>query len=153
MSFPKGYQLHVTTWENDGDFYQTEILSGLTEADVRFYLDLANRFKSRNQSGKSGMGNGEVTAKQLLELAQDLITKHPGISRSIKLDWIDAIDKVENHDEELDLDCAEMIYTLVTNIIGYPAESIDVMNFCRVFDSFEVYYFPEDVMSVTEKFH
>ena len=28
-TIPKGYQLHVTSWENDGDNYKTEVLSGL----------------------------------------------------------------------------------------------------------------------------
>lgn len=40
-----GYQLYITSWENDADNFRTEILSGLTKEDVRFYLHFLNHFK------------------------------------------------------------------------------------------------------------
>jgi hypothetical protein len=42
---PPGYQLHITSWENDADNYKTEILSGLTKEDVQFYIHFLSHFE------------------------------------------------------------------------------------------------------------
>lgn len=50
-NIPAGYQLHVESWENDGDNYKTQIMNGLTLADVNFLLDVGKPFTRRGRWG------------------------------------------------------------------------------------------------------
>lgn len=138
---PAGYQLHVTTWENDGDHYNTEIISGLTEADVRFLLDVAKQFGSRN-STTPGLGNGSVKGEQLVALLREKLADHPEISDDIKQVWSEGSDE-------------DIAYDILTDLLlGTPQEEgyFDELYFCRVFDDFKVYYFPETIKDVTQSF-
>lgn len=45
-SIPAGYQIQITSWENDADNYNTKILSGLTKEDAKFYIEFAKLFKT-----------------------------------------------------------------------------------------------------------
>jgi hypothetical protein len=154
---PVGYQLHVTSWENDADDYGTEIISGLTEADVRFLLSIAKQFTSRHGSG-SGLGNQGNSSSVLVKLIEQALTDHPSISDDLRSVWIlegvpDLEDLEELDDDELDDlggDATEMISTLLgsTSNDCYTCEP----NFCRVFSSFEVFWFETPVPDVTSKF-
>ena len=37
---PAGYQLSVVSWENDGDHYNTEVMNGLSEEEVKFLVEI-----------------------------------------------------------------------------------------------------------------
>lgn len=80
------YQVDFTTWENDGDYYKTLSVYLTTEADVNFYKDLANRFKSRNKD-YHGMGNDDCRWDVIDEIVEDLIAEHPNMSENIKEEW------------------------------------------------------------------
>lgn len=155
---PAGYQLHVTSWENDADDYGTEIISGLTEADVRFLLSIAKQFTSRHGSG-GGLGNQGNSSSVLVKLIEQALTDHPDISDDLRSVWIlegvpDLDDaELELDDDELDElghDATEMISILLgsTSNDCYMCEQ----NFCRVFSSFEVFWFETPVPIVTSKF-
>lgn len=45
---PAGYRLTITSWENDGDHYQTIVVAGLTTARVRFIIELCKLFRSHH---------------------------------------------------------------------------------------------------------
>lgn len=60
-NIPAGYTLTITSWENDADNRADKTLHGLSEADVRFYLNLLNRFRS-HRSG--GLGNEDCEREQ-----------------------------------------------------------------------------------------
>ena len=150
-----GYQIHFTTWENDGDARRTTIWSGIQNSDdVKFLLALAGAFVSKN-SGKQGLGNGETDAGQLTNLINGLLTKH-------HVSW-DLSQLFEQEKEDLDLDdegdvdvLADRWYNLLCDrILGQPVEEMyhyDYVRFCRVFDGAEVYYFPDNVHNVTNQF-
>lgn len=141
-NIPVGFQLHVTTWENDADHYRTEIISGLSEDDVRFLVSIAQEFKSRNGSPK-GLGNGSVDGEQLRELIREKLFDHPNISEDVRTTW------QEGADDE------GAAYSLISDmLLGTPQEEgyWDEGNFCRVFDGFQVFYFPEAVRDVTANF-
>ena len=85
---PAGYQLHIKTWENDADHYLTQVISGLTEEDVKFHLFIVSHFYSRNGfSFKRGLGNGSIPEGTLIELIQSAVTKFPNISDSTRDMW------------------------------------------------------------------
>lgn len=157
---PAGYQLHVTSWENDADDYGTEIISGLTEVDVRFLLSIAKQFTSKHSLADSGLGLGNQGNSSLVlaRLIEKALTDHPDISDDLRSVWIlegvpeDLDDEDLDEDEFGDLgkDAAEMISTLLGSTTNdcYMSEP----NFCRVFSSFEVFWFETSVPDVTSKF-
>ena len=149
-NIPAGYQLAVTTWENDGDANLTKYLYGLSEDDVRFYIDLAQRFSSCNNHKNRGLGNDGVRSEVLAELFSEVLTKHQNISLGLKNDLIECIE----HDTEDDE--GSWCYEFLTDkLLGYPVDefySYEYENFCRVFSGFEVHYIPSEIIDVTEQF-
>lgn len=140
-----GYQLHITTWENDGDSYKTKILSGLTEADVKFYIDIASRFKSdgmRTNRGLYFLGNQYVPTEKLADLIEECLNIHPDITAEIRTHW-----------EEFLADPTDPMEWF-NNILGSPDDEYyyDYKNFCRVFEEFEVFYYPQSVANATALF-
>ena len=133
-NIPAGYRLTIHTWENDGDCYTTQVIDGLVEKQVRFYIDLAKRFVSENDQGSPGLGNAAHDTGMLLAVFNDVAKQHG----------------YNDH-----LLSEEDIYDWLTeHILGYPVCDgyCDEGPFCRVFDSFTVHYIPEEIEDVTEKF-
>lgn len=55
----KGYNIHITSWENDGDFYNTKVKVIQTQEEAKFYLEWLNIFGSRHnwKDRPAGLGN------------------------------------------------------------------------------------------------
>lgn len=140
---PAGYQLHITTWENDGDSYKTKILNGLKKEDVDFYLSIVKNFTSKNDHRRRGYGNGSINEKDLENIISNALATSPHLSKDIRDVW-DAIP--ENPDYKSDWN-----YESLTELLGTP-EQYDDLYFCRVFESFKVYYIPTHINEVTSEF-
>lgn len=150
---PAGYQLHIESWENDGDARKTEIMSGLTVEDVKFVLEICSQFKSKNSFNKSGgrnLGNGDVDGAVLLEVLSEALENHPNISQTVREQF--TVDEI-GHDG-LDEDDAEyMAYEIITeNLLGRAENEYYDGMFCRVFDRFKVYHYETPVEEVTAQF-
>lgn len=116
------YELKFTTWENDGDDYNTigKILT--TIEDVNFYRTLANKFISCHSYGQAGgFGNEEVSEETLQEIVQDHLEEHPNISEKVRQEWVKAISEEGVYDKL----CAEMLSDPVQYDYG----------FCRVMET------------------
>lgn len=50
----QGYRLTLKTWENDGDNYNSHVEEGLSEPEVRFWVDIFEAFTSGSEE------NGEI---------------------------------------------------------------------------------------------
>lgn len=146
MNIPAGYQLHITSWENDGDDYKTTILSGLSEPDARFYVDLATRFSSVNNWKTPGLGNEEIDAEGLTELMIEVLHVHPDISDTLRDAWLPAtrFSSVEPYD------FPKMYRQLCKNVLSNPVQYEGY--FCRVVETIEVYYYETPVVNVTIPF-
>jgi hypothetical protein len=56
-----GYLLKITTWENDGDNYNTKELHGLSEMETNFVIDVCELFYSCNGWGAEDVfGNADA---------------------------------------------------------------------------------------------
>ena len=146
LNIPQGYQIEITTWENDADYYQKQILNGLTESDVWFYQKLLSRFKSVNHSN-DGFGNSDehqVQDEDLEEWVRSVLDDHPHVSESTYQLWSEALDKKEVRDQIMD--------KLLGHTVDYD------YGFIRVFESMSVVYVAEpivikkSVLDVTEEF-
>jgi hypothetical protein len=153
---PPGYQLHVTTWENDGDHYQRKILSGLTEKEVRFYVDLGERFKSGSNNGMKTLGNHGHATEVLVDEVKRMLVKHPDLPTKTITMWQEAISNTEgckDNCQDCEIDCDAKIHGILCDtLLGHTVEYDYETNFCRVFDNFEVFYVPERAENVTHKF-
>ena len=57
---PAGYRVTISSWENDMDACQDEILEGLTKERVEFLVDLCGLFKSKSCSTKTKQYHGNM---------------------------------------------------------------------------------------------
>lgn len=147
-SIPKGYQLQIHSWENDADHPGVEILNGLSKEDVKFYVDLLSTyFGSHNRPGnKETFGNGmDTDMGEVAAAIQKTLAKHPKVSSDVKrtFDFSDIDEEDEDYEDRISDACREVMDDLLGGSEDYDF---------RVFDSFEVYYYPEAVSSVTAKF-
>ena len=53
----KGYTITVTSWENDGDYYQTNTMTVQTEEEARKIAKLCNELFISCNNGEGGIGN------------------------------------------------------------------------------------------------
>jgi len=128
-TIPKGYRVTVVSWENDGDNYNTKVISGLNKADVSFYIDLC----------KLLMGEyGNLYEPGASELSEFRSALHEIFVRHDKVDKGDSVE--ESGDWGMDY-----LYEL-----GLTAGEF----FTRVCDSFKVELIPENItfQDVTKEF-
>lgn len=133
---PVGYRVTVTSWENDADNYNTEMLEGLSENAVKFVIDLCKLCYSQNNwKGPKGFGNmydpSEGEMEGFLEAIQGVIDSHPDHG----MEYCDTPDGVmETIISELGLSGGEY--------------------YVRVLESVKIEYVPEEITleEVTDKF-
>lgn len=149
---PKGYQVHITTWENDGDNYSTQILSGLTAGDVTFYIAIASKFKMYREPE---IGNSYVPAEKLAEIISDILKQsRPTLRPEVVQPWVEALEKFTADEKDEEEWAADFIYENLLELLGSPSEFYcDEPNFCRMVESIKVFYIPEDCEDITDEFY
>lgn len=156
---PAGYQIHVTSWENDADSYATKIVSGLTEADVAFLVGVLGICHSRNGRSKMGIGNGALEgdkAELLIDHVTELLTLRAN-DKSPTLDaWREALaDEIRDGEEADEFIPGSHFYELLVEFLGYPYEELyrcEYTNFCRVAQTIEVFHLKEAAKNVSKQF-
>lgn len=173
-----GYQLHVESWENDGDNSKTEITSGLNETDCRFLIFLAASF-GWNVAGGSKMdhvfGNDENTNHGFWLLYKEALETYPGVSDKYKVAMpteadilmYDEFSELRYNDpakgdpkyatvqgyNNITVHFLDFFNNLICSLLGYPGEGYDdFSNFHRVCDSIKVFYVPGEIEDVTKQF-
>lgn len=140
MDIKPGYLLKVTTWENDGDNYNTCDIAGLTEAEVRFYLHVCNKFKCSNWAEHAGcFGNEEIHGEAFYEEMMAHIAAYEG---EIPQEW------QFTPDEDADLD-DEYHYQDLLGDLGIESTEY---GYWRVFERAEVFLVPAAIQNVTDQF-
>ena len=148
MTIPSGYQLHINSWENDGDNCKTEIISGLTKEDVKFYLHFLSHFYSQSSTNENKIGRGFGNMNMGESRENEERTAIESALKNCPPSSPDLIEQVKDSIDGWNEDPYE-VYDWVRETIGYW----DNDERYRVFDSFEVYYIPEDIPSVKYKFY
>lgn len=168
MNIPAGYQVHLKSWENDADYYKTEIISGLTKEEVSFYIELAKKFYSQNGwPDKKGLGNGATDDLDLIWAVRQALTNHPNISPEL-LELYSVFEVCDGVYNILDIDfddfedwnvieeiAASISCDLINEeILGHPECEVyqDMHNFCRAFDSYKIFFFETEVKEVSSEF-
>lgn len=139
-TIPKGYQIHVTTWENDGDNYKTKIISGLTGAKVKMLYQLAKFFESgtnNNATGPDGRGN--------YGNADNSYDSHGGGSYHVHFNSSEFEKEFLEFCEKHNIDSEDFHEETFFEIIGTWCEG----EYIRVMEKVEVYYVPEEITPVS----
>lgn len=143
-----GYMIKITTWENDGDNYNTVSKEGLTADEARFYWEVAHLFTSKNYRQEEAVtyGNADVgTVREEVNdsiglIAQRFREKGLGIPK----DWdIEAYEDKEWLEKYGDDFYSDSLY----DIVGIWCEG----EYYRVFESAEVFLIPEAIKNVTDE--
>jgi hypothetical protein len=133
---PEGYQLHIQSYENDGNCRQTRILSGLTREDVKFLLEILEPFDEVENP---------VNMLEIVTYFQKVINKHPDISQVFLDNWCTA---------QFDDDLKDYYHECICDLLGNPKDQFyrDMEHYIRHYDGFKVYYLPYSVQDVTSEF-
>lgn len=137
---PAGYQLSITSWENDADNYNTITISGLTFEDVKFYLHFLSFFRSAYSYKGEGeyFGNRDIDECPeayyiaLSSAYENFPPSSPELLKCI-VEYMDNLD---------------WCHDWASDIIGSWNEGSSY----RVYDSFEVHYFETSGKDVSQEF-
>ena len=133
---PSGYQIQITSWENDGDNYNTQILEGLTKDCAKALVEFAKIFKiscyDKGGIAANACSDDEVKWPILFKKVRGILSKYPG---SIEAHFEESGSFSKYTDEEL----RDLISELNGEILGQSEYLF------RVFSGYEAYYYPEDI--------
>lgn len=165
---PVGLQLHIHSWENDGDSPSVETLNGLCKEDVQFYMELLKLFGSTNRDqdnfGNAIDANPAIVGKAVLKV----YLAHPKVTQPIKdqFDWLteinfSALKRKKRNNEEIELEEleseddetseADELRDGLMEIMGELLGTSEFYDF-RVFDYAEIYEIKTPINDVTSKF-
>lgn len=174
-----GYQVHVRSWENDGDNYKTEILTGLSEEEAKLYVLLAKAFSSRYTKRPDDLpyhvtGNDENATVELANLWRYAAEKYPTAAAKLwgtedefptdeQLELLDEHSALRYNDPHRgdekfkNIHNAEMFVDffndLMSSLLSHAGEGYyDLNNFFRVCEDVQVFYLPGSIENVTNQF-
>lgn len=138
---PKGYEIHISSWENDGDDYSTQVISGLSKEDVKFYIETIKLFSAYIGNIYNTLSNSEYGWNQKNSIL-DVFDKHPKSKAAMQ--W-----KSKFYGSEEEGASSDESYHFITHILGRPVQYN--YGFCRVYESHKVYYLKDDVSYVYDE--
>lgn len=138
-NIPAGYQIQVTSWENDGDNYNTKILSGLSKELAKFYSDFCKLFTKSHHEPGGIAGNAykksDVKWDSLFEKFKEIVGGFPGCFAEMGWEKVD----LEN-ESELRNAIGEIAYELMGGSEYF---------YFRKVETIEVFYIPQEIEQVT----
>lgn len=130
---PAGYRIIVTTWENDGDNYNTKTLSGISLDETKFlveYLEAHGNFH-RNSSNWGNMYDpSQQDIDSYLVDMQLILDRYPAVKKAME-------DRMRSG-ETATADCISEFY-------GYDLGVTCGEFFTRVVDDFTIEYIPSPI--------
>lgn len=131
-TIPAGYQLLVTTWENDGDCYNTVSFSGMTFDDVVFYVKFL----------KVMQRIGQKTMNKALPIVKDAMEKD--FNERLVRSFIGANELEEEYTYPLEDFIVDFTYETVGT--GYESDHL------RVVEDWEIYFHEKELVALTKQF-
>lgn len=145
-----GYQVTVTSWENDGDNYNTKIVQGLTQHEAKFMVRVLGLFGHKGEFGNDH-SNYKDLIKAIIPIFSQCVVSNSNlfVSNSNLFDqWRDILtEKIDESDE----DYKYLSIELLDDYLGCPGEYYDA-SFYRYCESIEVHQIPTIIEDVTNVF-
>lgn len=134
VMIPAGYQIHVKSYEGDGDSFRTITKSGFTFADTKFLVDFLTALKP--------IGNQTNSVESYIDILTDLAKMYSNV-----------ITPELNKTLEVGLD-ADGVASLLYELLGPVEEGYEEEGgiFCRCVDMIDVYFINHPISSVFWKF-
>jgi hypothetical protein len=133
-SIPAGYQLHVYSWENDYDSRRSEVVSGLTLDEAKYYLEVAKLFKDDSQYHNLTEWDS-VNWEDLYDAFQEINSRYAAVFN----DFFPGISF-----NDLDEDGKQDVITDITYTLMGGSEAYTF----RTFEKYEAYYVPATINEV-----
>ena len=127
LLLPKGYTLSITSWENDGDYYNTKDYTVDSKDIAKEILDFCNLCKT-GSNNTTTVGNGYVSRRH--HLIVDFFKRH-----TLLADYLGV--NLEDEDSIMNA-----FYDLSGDLLGYSEDYG-----CRAFSNAIVIYSPVDVFA------
>lgn len=131
-----GFELKITSWENNGVCYDTVSTTGLTEIQVRFLLNIAHFFslKAKDNFFVGGKNNNEKELFELLLKENKNWIEHPQYKEIKKL---------------LPQDEKNIHIWFYKYILSKPC--LNEYGYCRVFSDFQIFYHNREQRIIVEQ--
>lgn len=149
-TIPAGYRVSVTSWENDGDNYNTEILEGLSKEAVMFIVAFCHKFWSQNDHTHPGcFGNmyepSDAKLDAVIFSLRDLITTN--LTTISEILECDPDEVAEGFDDDV---LEDIINEVHDSLFGCGSDGFRF----RVFDSIKIEHIaaPIVMLNVTNEF-
>ena len=128
------YELKVTSWENDADFYNTKSTFHTDKDVILFLLELSKAFRSQHHrlGTEPGFGNVDIPNSKIVERAKNL----PNFDK-----WLADLDEDTLDDEGL----GDYLSDEVCNLVGTSEYGS-----WRVFESAELYYHEKELENLLD---
>ena len=144
---PAGYLVKVTTWENDGDDYDTCLVSGLTEQEKDFLVYIIPLFKSAHvfPGEVAGYGNEDATFALMAGVVE--IAEANGTQAQVQRFFNMSCEEII---EYIDDDCEDAIDDFMQEaqaFLSIPMSYDDT--FVRVVETVEVVYLDKEIVFPT----
>ena len=136
----KGYTLTVVSWENDGDYYDTNFVTvdSLEKAEALFNLMLLCKSKNNNPNGVIKLGNtgNEGFYEKQVELLYNFFKNNPILLTK-------SLENKDFKDDDYEDYITDLFYQVVDGLLGNSEYCI-----CRVMESCIITYSPEDIYNL-----
>lgn len=138
-----GYRFTVKTWENDGDYDNTEIVDGKTYDEACFIVDFLKPFMHSRWEGNQYIGNvynaNEYELDDIYRVMQEIVDRHPKVAEYMADKVVGGI---------FDAEAAWQMYGWPLGLLGQQDQ------WSRHVDNVIVEFIPEDIelKDVTKEF-
>jgi hypothetical protein len=125
---PAGYRVTVTTWENDGDNYNTKTVEGLTESETEFVVKLCKLHYSKNAyKTAKGFGNMYEPSEKEIETYFAALQKLRDEHTTGSPEDCDDPEGMQEYGYKLGLTCGEFYTRVCENIkVEFIPEQIEI---------------------------
>lgn len=146
----KGYELHVHTWENDGDNWQVHIVHCETEKLVKDLVEFCKLFWSKNNSN-DGIGNIYDTCYYDYEegvvgsVLVDFMKKHKNLAKNNAVTPVDGTFTEYYEEPDIDSMSDKDLYKIAAGIASLLGLMGSSEYYTRVFSRMIIYYYDSPV--------
>lgn len=132
----KGYTLTVTSWENDGDNYNTLSKTVATKEEAKAWYEMMQLCKSENNqpNGVIKLGNTDEISDKQSKVIIDFIEQNDLIFQR------EILDEIKEEDNDVAEELEDWFFERAAELLGSSEYYM-----CRVMESCTVTYLPEDI--------
>jgi len=131
----KGIKLDITSWENDGDHYNTKSFTGLDLDEAKFMIDVLQLFSSSNKQGFGNAHEDDDITDEVVNAVTKVVMAHKS-NHALCPDFLVKM----GFDKEVEMDAIREF--------AYEAMGCSEYYQFRVYESHKAHMIPEDIQEI-----